>query len=184
MNDSVQFMNKKIEKQIWISPVPGPTLNVTIESCSLSLSLCPIYSLLVISYNPNWPWPIDHIFIKLLIKNVGQMHVRSMPPISQTGILGDNCPVIINWVLKNILTLMMNDTNFVAIRKRSALFNHTSDRLCITDKKKVNSWFINQMVNPWTTMQKTSTWSLITHLKPKIKTKKNIKSGILDADSL
>lgn len=116
--------------------------------------------------------------------NPQSVHVRCMPPISQTGILGDNCPVIINWVLKNILTLMMNDTNFVAIRKRSALFNHTSDRLCITDKKKVNSWFINQMVNPWTTMQKTSTWSLITHLKPKIKTKKNIKSGILDADSL
>lgn len=34
------------------------------------------------------------------------------------------------------LTLIMNDTNFVAIRKRSALFNHTSDRLCIKEEKE------------------------------------------------
>lgn len=34
------------------------------------------------------------------------------------------------------LSLMMNDTDFVAIRKRSALFNHTSDRLCIKEEEE------------------------------------------------
>lgn len=34
---------------------------------------------------------------------------------------------------------MMNDTDFVAIRKRSALFNHSSDRLYIKEDDDAES---------------------------------------------
>lgn len=40
---------------------------------------------------------------------------------------------------------MTNDTDFVAIRKRSALFNQTSDRLCIKNDDKESEQLINKL---------------------------------------
>lgn len=139
-----------MKSKFWISPVPG-----TNSQCNdwiyFSLSIYSLLFLQIFPYNPRIgrgqliTCPSNHSikFMGLILTHKVRItdifrHVDSIAMTATVKYMHVERRIhtIFNeWVLINIfymdLNLMMNDTDFVAIRKRSALFNHTPVIDCV-----------------------------------------------------